>query len=45
MKNKKLSNEEKKALLRLKKLAKIINYHNNFYHEKYKHLSESYYFF
>ena len=34
MKNKKLSDEEKKALFRLKELAKKIHYHNNLYHEK-----------
>ena len=34
MKNKILSNEENKALIRLKELAKIVAYHNKLYHEK-----------
>ena len=36
MKNKKLSDEEKKALFKLKELSNKINYHNNLYHEKDK---------
>ena len=36
MKNKNLSDEEKKALFRLKELAKRIHYHNNLYHDKDK---------
>ena len=36
MKNKNLSDEEKKALLRLKKLVEKIHYHNKLYHEKDK---------
>ena len=34
MKNKNLSDEEKKALFKLKKIAKKIKYYNKFYHEK-----------
>ena len=36
MKNKNFSDEEKKALLRLKELAEIIHYNNKLYHEKDK---------
>ena len=34
MKNKKISDEEKKVLLRLKQITKKIYYHNKLYHEK-----------
>ena len=34
MKNKKISDEEKKALFRLKQITKKIYYHNKLYHEK-----------
>ena len=34
MKNKKISDEEKKVLLRLKQITKKIFYHNKLYHEK-----------
>ena len=36
MKNKQLNDEEKRALVKLKELAKRIQYHNKLYHEKDK---------
>ena len=36
MKNKKLNDEEKKALFKLKELANQIHYHNKLYHEQDK---------